>query len=206
ITEVARATVLLPAEAALKFAQAKAATMNANTRLKQVNAYVAKDGSITNDKKYQNALNVAKTSLISADKAISDASTRATQLRTEYGIVLSDKSATQEQKDAVEAALSDAETYLATVKTDRGYYKDQLDNLQTMGGLVPKRPQMPKLGLFGFPDGTFPHVPGKDDISMDNVNQSAGNTGIPPKTKSKATATPPKGKTVKKINGATVSF
>ncbi|NBV84386.1 hypothetical protein EBR57_09760, partial [bacterium] len=88
ITEVARATVLLPAEAALKFAQAKAATMNANTRLKQVNAYVAKDGSITNDKKYQNALNVAKTSLISADKAISDASTRATQLRTEYGIVL----------------------------------------------------------------------------------------------------------------------
>jgi len=206
ITEVARATVLLPAEAALKVAQAKALTMNANTALKRVNAYIAKDGSITNDKKYQKALDVAKTSLISADKAITTASTRATELRTEYGIVLSDKSATQEQKDAIETALFDADTYLKTLKTDRDYYEKQLDNLQTMGGLVPKRPQMPKLGLFGFPDGTFPHVPGKDDISMDNVNQSSGNTGIPYKTKSKPTATPPKGKTVKKINNATVSY
>ena len=184
ITEVARATVLFPAEAALKIAQAKAATMNANTALKRVNAYIAKDGKITDDKKYQKALDAAKTSLVSADKVIVSASTRATELIKEYEIVFSDKSATQEQKDAIETALRDAASYLNTVITDRNYYNKQLDDLQTLGGFVPARPEEPKLGLFGFPDGTFPHVPGKDDISMD-----------------KPTATPPKGKTGKMPSG-----
>jgi len=196
ITEVARATVLLPAEAALKFADAKAKVMNANTALKRVNDVIVKQGADRNSKRYQDAVGIAKTSLIAADKAISTATSYVTRARTEAGIVNHDTNATPAQKQLANQALENANTYLNTVIANKDRYQQQLDQLQTMGGVIdpsvtPYVPGMPNafgtgpIGKIGVTDLGIPPAPGKADVSM--------GTGIPYKTKSKPAA-PPKGK------------
>jgi len=211
-TETAKATLLLPAQAALDMAQAKAAVMNAESRVKDVASMVDTRGKAVDQKRFDAAASAASKAIADATRLTGVAKDRVKTAQTEYGIVNSDKNATPEQKDLAKKAYDDAsEFYTGVIKRKSELDKQYQGILKASGIPVSEVTE----GFGGYDPNRLPKLPDGPNKVLGSLGGEELNTSMFPdqKGKSKITVTDvpgkgakPKGKTVKKINGATVSF
>lgn len=201
ITEVARATVLLPAQAALDMANAKAAVMNAKSRLKDVASMVDTRGKVIDQKRFDAASGQAAKAIQDATDLVGVAKDRVTTAQTEYGIVNSDKNATPEQKDLARQAWADASMFYKGVIDRKAELDKQYQELLKVGG-IPILDVTEGFGGYGDPNGYS--LTGKigGGVSAATLRaladaQDAENQKKPPAggtQKRKAKPAPPKGK------------
>jgi len=220
---LAAKTLALPAREAAIVAHLKKQDQSINAQMTNLTRLANYRDKLLNQKDRQMAdanLRAATQSfdksVTSAQQAVNGARSRLNALQKEYDIE-PEKNADgsiNPDRAVLQAQLKDASKFYADMVAESDKVVKKAQNLKK--SLNPKAEMAAQIegeiaNKFGPGDGVrvapvatdlgIPPAPGKSDVSMGNVNQSASNTGIPPKTKSKPTATPPKGKTVKIPSG-----
>ena len=215
ITEVAKATVLLPAQAARDMAQAAAAVKNAETALKNVNRMITEGNRNFDQKKFDAASAQAKASVTDATDLVKVAKDRVTTASKDYQLVNASNKTTPEQKKLAKKAYDDASQYYDTVAARKKKVDDQYQAMLDARGVsgvglgnnddIPLVPQLDQSTLDGIHAASRAlGISGK--IGGKGLSGEIGGKGLTGSKGSKPKSEPPKGKTVKKINGATVSF
>lgn len=201
ITEVARATVLLPAQAALDMANAKAAVMNAKSRLKDVASMVDTRGKVIDQKRFDAASGQAAIAIQDATKLVDVAKDRVAKAAEEYQLVNASGNTTPAQKDLARQAYSDASLFYEGVINRKAELDNQYQELLKVAG-IPTGYVTEGFGGYGDPNGYS--LSGKigGGVSAATLRaladaQEAENGKKPPAggtQKPKAKPAPPKGK------------
>ena len=201
ITEVARATVLLPAQAALDMANAKAAVMNAKSRLKDVASMVDTRGKIIDQKRFDAASGQAAKAIQDATDLVGVAKDRVDKAAADYQLVNASDKTTPAQKDLARQAYADASMFYQGVIDRKSELDNQYQELLKLGG-IPIMDVAEGFGGYGNPNGAL--LSGKigGGISAATLRsiadaQDAENKKKPPEAgtqKPKAKPAPPKGK------------
>jgi hypothetical protein len=152
ITEVARATVLLPAQAALDMANAKAAVMNAKSRLKDVASMVDTRGKIIDQKRFEAASFQATKAIQDATDLVKAAEDRVTKAATDYQLVSASDKTTPEQKELAKQAYEDASAFYTGVIERKGKLDNQYQELLKVAG-IPILGVTEGFGGYGNPNG-----------------------------------------------------